>query len=88
MTRRNAIKASAAWTALSYSRIFGANERIRIGALGTGGRCRYLLTLLKSLPGNELVEVCDVYAPRREIVIEGLGARGLAGVVVMYHHLD
>ena len=64
-TRRTALTATA-WTALSFSRVLGANERIRIGALGTGGRCRYLLTLLRDLPGNELVEVCDVYAPRRE----------------------
>jgi len=65
-TRRAAIKTATAWTALSYGRVLGANERIRIGALGTGGRCRYLLTLLKGLPDNELVEVCDVYAPHRE----------------------
>ena len=66
MTRRTAL--TTAWTAISYSRIYGANERIRIGAIGTGGRCRYLLTLLKDLPGNEIVSLCDVYGPRREEV--------------------
>ncbi len=65
-TRRTALKTTAAWTALSYSHIFGANDRIRIGGIATGGRCRYLLTLLKDLPANELVTLCDVYAPRRE----------------------
>ena len=42
----------------------GANNRIRIGVIGTGGRARGLMTLLKKLPGNEMVAVCDVYEPR------------------------
>ena len=35
-----------------------------IGVIGTGGRARGLMTLLKRLPGNEMVAVCDVYEPR------------------------
>ena len=42
----------------------GANDRIRIGVIGTGGRARSLMNHLKRLPGNELVAVCDVYEPR------------------------
>jgi predicted homoserine dehydrogenase-like protein len=42
----------------------GANDRIRIGIIGTGGRARGLMNLLKRLPGNEMVAVCDVYEPR------------------------
>src|SRR6188472_3792675 len=42
----------------------GANDRIRIGIIGTGGRARGLMQLLKRLPGNEMVAVCDVYEPR------------------------
>jgi predicted dehydrogenase len=41
----------------------GVNDRIRIGVIGTGGRARGLMTLLKKLPGNEMVAVCDVYEP-------------------------
>ena len=41
-----------------------ANERIRIGVIGTGGRARALMALLKKLSGNEIVAVCDVYEPR------------------------
>ena len=33
----------------------GANNRIRIGVIGTGGRARGLMGLLKRLPGNEMV---------------------------------
>src|SRR5262245_52203803 len=46
------------------STIQGANNRIRIGVIGTGGRARGLMTLLKRLPGNELSAICDVYEPR------------------------
>ena len=42
----------------------GANNRIRIGVIGTGGRARGLMNLLKKLPGNDMVAVCDVYEPR------------------------
>jgi predicted dehydrogenase len=46
------------------ARILGANDRIRIGAIGTGSRCRYLMRVLSQLEGNELVAVNDVYEPR------------------------
>jgi predicted dehydrogenase len=42
----------------------GAGNTIRIGVIGTGGRARGLMTLLKRLPGNEIVAICDVYEPR------------------------
>ncbi len=52
-------------TASSYKRILGANDRIRVGAIGTGERCQYLLGLLNKLGGNDIVAVCDVYEPHR-----------------------
>lgn len=72
--RRNFIKSGVAWTALSQSRVFGANERIRVAGLGTGGRCRYLLELLKKIDRTDLVATCDVYEPRR------LEVKAIAGV--------
>ena len=42
----------------------GANNRIRIGVIGTGGRARGLIGHLKKLPGTEMVAICDVYEPR------------------------
>jgi predicted dehydrogenase len=42
----------------------GASDRIRIGVIGTGGRARGLMTLLKKIPGNEMTAICDVYEPR------------------------
>lgn len=49
-------------TAASASRIFGANERIRCGVIGTGGRGWYLTTRFKEF-GAETAAVCDVYEP-------------------------
>jgi len=43
--RRELLKATAIWTAASYSRVSGANDRIRIAGLGVGGRATYLLGL-------------------------------------------
>lgn len=55
----------ATTTAASYSRILGANDRIRVGAIGTGERCQYLLSVLNKLESNDIVAVCDVYEPHR-----------------------
>jgi predicted dehydrogenase len=63
--RRNFLKAGALTAAASYGRILGANDRIRVGGIGTGGRCRYLLSLLEKVGGAEIVAVCDAYEPRR-----------------------
>ena len=52
----------------------GANDRIRIGVIGTGGRARGLMTALKRLPGTDLVAVCDVYEPRLLQAAEIAGA--------------
>jgi len=52
----------------------GANNRIRIGVIGTGGRARGLMTLLKRLPDNDMVAVCDVYEPRLLQAAEIAGA--------------
>jgi predicted dehydrogenase len=51
-------------TRLPAASVQGANERIRIGVIGTGGRARGLMTQLKTIAGAELTAVCDVYEPR------------------------
>ena len=62
--RRQFVQAALA-TAASYGRIYGANERIRVGAIGTGGRGQYLLSQLKLAEQNDIVACCDVFEPRR-----------------------
>ncbi len=64
MTRRHfALLAS---TALGARRIWGANNRIRLGALGTGGRCQYLMGKANTVGGCEFIAVNDVNQARRE----------------------
>jgi len=70
--RREFLKAAALATAASYSRILGANDRIRIGGIGTGGRCQYLLGVLNKGEGSQIVAVCDVYEPHRREAISKL----------------
>lgn len=50
-------------TALSSSRIFGANDRLRIGFIGLGGRAQWLLKNEK-FPGAEIVAMADCFLPQ------------------------
>jgi predicted dehydrogenase len=58
----------------------GASDRIRIGVIGTGGRARGLMNLLKKLPGNQMTAVCDVYEPR---LLQAAEIAGAAAVKVV-----
>jgi predicted dehydrogenase len=49
--------------ALAPGSVFGANDRIRLGAIGVGGRCRGLVKIHKNQPDTEFVALCDVYEP-------------------------
>jgi predicted dehydrogenase len=64
-TNRRVFLGTALASAASYSRILGANDRIRLGGIGTGQRCQYLLSLLNKIPNNDVVAICDVYEPHR-----------------------
>ena len=65
--RRQFLKTTAALaTAASYNRILGANDRIRIAGLGTGGRGQYVLGQAAKAGGCEITAICDVYEPRRQ----------------------
>ena len=67
-SRRDFLKATAVLsTAASANRVLGANNVIRIGVIGTGGRGQYLMRTLNQIaPGEfEFVAVCDIYDVRR-----------------------
>jgi predicted dehydrogenase len=64
-TNRRRFLGAAIATAASYGRILGANDRIRVGGIGTGGRGQYLLSNVVQLEGTEIVALCDVYEPHR-----------------------
>src|SRR5215472_9430743 len=51
------------------SRILGANDRLRAGIIGAGGRGRYLISQFKEA-GTEVGAVCDVYEPNLQAGIK------------------
>jgi len=53
-------------TAWSASRVLGANDRIRMGLIGSGGRGREDWGTFLKQPDMDPVAVCDVYDPFRE----------------------
>src|SRR5438132_11527978 len=77
VNRRDFLKAGAAGaTALSLSaasarRVFGANERIGVAFLGTGGRCQIHIGIINKFKeenkGVEPVAVCDVWDGDKEV---------------------
>src|SRR5690242_5178560 len=78
MNRRDAAKAAAV-TALSYSRILGANDRIGLGVIGTGERGTYVMTVFQKNADVEVRAVCDVYAVRVDQAQQKApGAKGFA----------
>jgi predicted dehydrogenase len=43
--------------------VLGANDRVRVGVAGAGGRARSLMRQLKEQPGCQIAAVSDVYEP-------------------------
>lgn len=59
MTRRR-FGAATGWGAASYQRVLGANERVRVAAIGTGGRCQGLMRTANAIGGIEWVALAEV----------------------------
>ena len=69
-TRRSFIKqaalTSAALLAYPSARVLGANERVRVGMIGVGGRGQELLKQVLELPNVEVVAMADIYTRRHD----------------------
>jgi len=63
-------------TAASAMRVSGANDRVRLGIIGTGGRGSHLIRMAKAAGGIEWVALCDAWDVRRD------RAAGLIGTPV------
>jgi predicted dehydrogenase len=64
--RRKFLKGTAAvaLAGLASDKVLGANDRIRLGAIGVGGRSRKtLIPIHQNQPDTEFAAVCDVYEP-------------------------
>jgi predicted dehydrogenase len=82
LTRRTFLGTAAA--ALAAPRAFGADDVVRIGCIGTGGRCRQLLPALKRVPGARVVALCDV----NDAAIDATRPMVDAGVFVTRHYKE
>lgn len=76
MTRRQGLGVLAA-SAASYSRIWGANDRVRLGLIGAGNRGSYVTTVFQKVGPAQVAAVCDVWADRVDKVLTAApGAKG------------
>ena len=82
ITRRTFTKAGAAVTlglaASRATKVLGANERIRLGFIGVGGRGRSLVGTFRKHSDVEVVAVCDVYEPHVEQANKPLDGKAAA----------
>jgi predicted dehydrogenase len=69
-TRRDFIKqtviGSTAFVAYPHAKLFGANDRVRVGMIGVGGRGQELLKQILQVPNAQLVAIADIYSRRRD----------------------
>ena len=69
-----ALTTAAAVQLTAPARAANANERIRIGLIGCGGRGTGVATTFTKLPNVELVYACDPDSTRRGVTAEKLGS--------------
>ena len=60
-------------TAASALRVAGANDRIRLGVIGCGGRGMHLVNMANIAGGVEWVAVCDAWDVRRDKAADTVG---------------
>ena len=77
MNRRHLLTAAAA-SAASYRRILGANEKVRVGIIGTGNRGGQVWKEVLAQEDAEPVAACDVYEPHLEQALSVAGGRAKA----------
>jgi predicted dehydrogenase len=68
-TRRDFLKQAAlgtAFLAYPHAAVLGANDRVRVGMIGVGGRGQQLLEEVLAVPNIQLVAMADVYSRRRD----------------------
>lgn len=70
--------AASAATALSYGKVIGANDRLRIGVIGCGGQAQgHMRALVKMREGDncEVGAVCDVFDKRADLAAQLTGGK-------------
>jgi predicted dehydrogenase len=75
LTRRDFTKSAAAGltTALSYSRIAGANDRVKLGFIALGNRGDQVLDAFLAHQDCEVTAICDIYQPYLDFAAKKIG---------------
>ena len=68
MLTRRTFLVTTGLTALASTRVFGANDTIRIGVIGAGHRMKGLLDAADKAGVYQIVAACDVYGPNRDAI--------------------
>src|ERR1700680_272540 len=68
MISRRSFLIASGLTALASTRVFGANDTVRIGVIGAGHRMKGLLDAADKVGPYQIVAVSDVYAPNRDAI--------------------
>src|SRR6185295_8128776 len=85
MLNRRSFLIASGLSALASTRVLGANDTVRVGVIGAGGRMRNLLDAADKLGPYQIAAVSDVYAPHRDAVKER--SNGIATVHVDYREV-
>src|SRR5437867_1775561 len=76
ITRRTFAATAAAGltaSALAADRVFGANDRLRLGFIGLGNRGDQVLDAFLSHKDAEVVALCDIYQPYLDFASKKVG---------------
>src|SRR5262245_61636458 len=87
MNRRTFVQTSAALglSAVTYDRVLGANEKLNIGLIGSGGRGRSLMREAAK-QGQNIVAVCDIAEFRIDQALADLKRTWYRPLTATYHH--
>src|ERR1035438_4402771 len=85
MLDRRSFLIASGLTALASTKVLGANDRLRVGVIGAGGRMRNLLDSADKAGSYQIVAVSDVYGPSRDAIVQR--SNGLATTHLDYHEV-
>ena len=72
-TKSAAVGAALSATALSASRVYGANDRVRVGFIGLGNRGDQVLDAFLTHKDCEVVAISDIYQPYLDFASKKIG---------------
>ncbi len=68
--RRDLFRTAAAFTAASYARIRGANDKIQLGVIGCGNRGQSVMGDFQKNPAVNVIAVCDIYGDHIDLALQ------------------